>query len=74
MSVTDKKRHSSKKVVFEDYLDIGYNYRLTDIQAAIGRVQLKRLPAIIARRRILAKNYFELFNESNDIIMPHEPI
>ena len=36
---------------------LGYNYRLTDIQAAIGREQLKRLPAMVARRRELAARY-----------------
>ena len=74
MSISDKKRHSSKTIVFEDHLELGYNYRLTDIQAAVGRVQLKKLSEIITRRRKLAKNYFDLFSNSNSIILPHEPI
>ena len=44
MSVPDTVRHSSQEVVFESYPELGFNYRLTDIQAAIGREQLKRLP------------------------------
>ena len=40
-------RHCSPQVVFEDYLVIGYNYRMTDIQAAIGRKQLERLPQLV---------------------------
>jgi dTDP-4-amino-4,6-dideoxygalactose transaminase len=44
MSVPDTTRHASKRVVFEEYNEIGFNYRLTDLQAAIGRVQLQRLP------------------------------
>ena len=44
MSVPDTVRHGSPQVIFEDYLAVGFNYRMTDIQAAIGRKQLKRLP------------------------------
>src|SRR5918996_3492545 len=51
MSVSDTARHGSREVVFEAYTELGYNYRLTDVQAAIGREQLKRLPALVARRR-----------------------
>lgn len=57
MSVNDQKRHQSNAVVFEEYTEIGFNYRLTDIQAAIGRCQLQRLPVMIARRRDLAEKY-----------------
>jgi dTDP-4-amino-4,6-dideoxygalactose transaminase len=51
MSVPDTVRHGSTQVVFESYPWVGYNYRMTDIQAAVGREQLKRLPGIVARRR-----------------------
>ena len=44
MSVPDTVRHGSATVIFEDYPVRGYNYRMTDMQAAIGREQLKRLP------------------------------
>src|SRR4029077_7749671 len=37
MSVPDTVRHASAEVVFESYPVLGFNYRLTDIQAAIGR-------------------------------------
>ena len=37
MSVPDTKRHSAKEVIFESYDVLGYNYRMTDIQAAVGR-------------------------------------
>ena len=39
---------------------VGFNYRMTDIQAAVGREQLKRLPEIVAHRRALAARYAEL--------------
>ena len=38
----------------EEYLEVGFNYRMTDIQAAVGLVQLGRLDEIVARRRELA--------------------
>ena len=57
MNVSDVARHSSRQVVFESYDEVGYNYRMTDIQAAVGRVQLSRLGAIIDRRRFLAQRY-----------------
>jgi perosamine synthetase len=57
MSVPDTVRHASTRVIAESYPILGFNYRLTDIQAAIGREQLKRLPEIIARRRELGARY-----------------
>ncbi|HEY1303464.1 MAG TPA: DegT/DnrJ/EryC1/StrS family aminotransferase [Vicinamibacterales bacterium] len=57
MSVPDTVRHASAQVIFEEYAVAGFNYRMTDVQAAIGRVQLSRLPAIVARRRELAARY-----------------
>jgi dTDP-4-amino-4,6-dideoxygalactose transaminase len=57
MTVSDTVRHASNKVVFESYSDVGYNYRMTDIQAAIGREQLKRLPEIIRHRQATATRY-----------------
>jgi dTDP-4-amino-4,6-dideoxygalactose transaminase len=60
MSVSAAERHASDKPVLEQYLETGYNYRMTDIQAAIGLVQLDRLAALVARRRELAQRYRSL--------------
>jgi dTDP-4-amino-4,6-dideoxygalactose transaminase len=57
MTVSDAARHSSSQVVFEEYAVPAYNYRMTDIQAAIGRVQLSRLSTIVERRRALVAVY-----------------
>jgi len=73
MSVPDTVRHSSPTVVFESYPELGFNYRLTDIQAAIGREQLKRLPEAIAQRRKLAAQYRELLADIPGLILPSEP-
>jgi dTDP-4-amino-4,6-dideoxygalactose transaminase len=73
MSVSDSRRHSSSEVIFEAYPVQGYNYRMTDIQAAIGREQLKRLPDIIARRRALAERYREALDGLEGVTPPFEP-
>ncbi|PZV11946.1 MAG: aminotransferase DegT [Pseudanabaena sp.] len=73
MSVADTVRHGSKQVIFESYPILGYNYRITDIQAAVGREQLKRLPAIIERRRYLAQRYNEFLANIDGLKVPTEP-
>jgi dTDP-4-amino-4,6-dideoxygalactose transaminase len=74
MSVPDTVRHASGKVIFENYPAPGYNYRLTDVQAAIGREQLKRLPEIVRSRRSLAENYKKLLAaECPGVKPPEEP-
>jgi dTDP-4-amino-4,6-dideoxygalactose transaminase len=60
MNVSAAARHTSGTPVIERYLETGFNYRMTDIQAAIGLVQLGRLDAIVRRRRALAARYQEL--------------
>ena len=50
MTVPDTVRHGSSQVIFESYETEAFNYRLTDIQAAVGIEQLKRLPEIVSRR------------------------
>jgi dTDP-4-amino-4,6-dideoxygalactose transaminase len=60
MSVSAADRHASGRNSVEEYAETAFNYRLTDIQAAMGLVQLRRLPAIVARRRELAARYTAL--------------
>ncbi len=73
MSVPDTVRHGSRRVIFEDYLIVGFNYRMTDIQAAVGRMQLKRLPELVARRRTVAARYGELLGNLEGLRLPAEP-
>jgi perosamine synthetase len=70
MSVNDQQRHQSQSVVFEEYLEVGFNYRLTDIQAAIGRCQLARLPQMVVRRRELAEIYRAKLGRIGDLGLP----
>jgi len=73
MSVPDTVRHQSSEVTFEEYPIVGFNYRLTDIQAAIGREQVRRLPSLVARRRELAERYQSAFRACPAIEAPVEP-
>jgi dTDP-4-amino-4,6-dideoxygalactose transaminase len=73
MSVPDTVRHGSAQVIFEQYPVFGFNYRMTDIQAAIGREQLKRLDAIVATRRARAARYSERLRAMPGIVVPAEP-
>src|SRR3954453_11017873 len=57
MSASAAERHASGSVAPEQYLEPGFNFRMTDVQAAIGLVQLTRLDAMVARRRELADRY-----------------
>lgn len=74
MSVPDTVRHGSPQVIFESYETEAFNYRLTDIQAAVGIEQLRRLPEIVGRRRALAERYHHrLAAEVPEIAPPVEP-
>jgi perosamine synthetase len=73
MGVPDAVRHGSKEVIFEEYTAPGFNYRLTDLQAAVGREQLKRLPAMVARRREQAAYYTSLLQRIEGARPPAEP-
>jgi perosamine synthetase len=73
MSVPDTVRHGSNQVIFETHPVLGYNYRMTDIQAAVGREQLRRLPGIVARRREIGEIYKQLLASAQWIGLPQEP-
>jgi dTDP-4-amino-4,6-dideoxygalactose transaminase len=73
MNIPDTVRHETNQVIFESYSEAGFNYRMTDIQAAVGREQLKRLPHMIDRRRYLAKRYRDLLDPIPGLGLPYEP-
>lgn len=60
MDISAAARHASHQPVIEHYLELGFNFRMTDVQAAIGLVQLGKLGQLIARRRMLARRYQQL--------------
>jgi len=57
MSISDTERHEGNDIVFEEYLTTAYNYRMTDIQAAVGLAQLKKIPEAVKARRELVSFY-----------------
>ena len=60
MDLSAAARHASRQPVIEHYVELGFNFRMTDIQAAVGLVQLSKLDQLIARRRVLAQRYRRL--------------
>jgi dTDP-4-amino-4,6-dideoxygalactose transaminase len=53
-----------------DVVDLGYNYRCTELTAALGMIQLEKLPAANARRRAVAMRYRELLSQTPGISLP----
>jgi perosamine synthetase len=73
MSLSDFTRHGMSPTVFESYPEIGYNYRITDIQAGIGLAQLDRLDDILARRRAVADRYQRALANHRAFVPPYVP-
>jgi perosamine synthetase len=70
MSVSDLARHRAENVMFEQYHELGYNYRMTDMQAAIGVEQMRRLDTIIERRRDVAWRYAQALGGLEGLWLP----
>ncbi len=73
MNVSAADRHASAQPVLEAYLETAYNYRMTDIQAAVGLVQLGRLAGLVAQRRALAARYQELLAGIDGLVPVRDP-
>ncbi|MGZ4452318.1 MAG: DegT/DnrJ/EryC1/StrS family aminotransferase [Nocardioides sp.] len=73
MSVSAADRHGSVLAPPEEYGEIGFNYRMTDLQAAVGLVQLGRLPEAVARRRELAAVYAKAIDEIDGLRAVADP-
>jgi perosamine synthetase len=63
MNVSAADRHKAGKAIVERYLEVGFNYRMTDLQAAVGIVQLGRLADLITGRRAMAARYHALLRD-----------
>lgn len=73
-SISEEARHgSSAPYLLPDFEHLGFNFRMTDLQGAIGLVQMKRLPALIKDRQLGASIYNEAFKEIEWIKLPKIP-
>ena len=73
MDISAADRHRSRQPVIERYTEVGFNFRMTDVQAAIGLVQLRKLAQMVARRRVLAQRYQELLSGVPGLLMADDP-
>ncbi|WP_248580521.1 DegT/DnrJ/EryC1/StrS family aminotransferase [Nocardioides sp. InS609-2] len=73
MSVSAADRHSQVLAPPEEYAEIGFNFRMTDLQAAVGIVQLGRLPEVVDRRRAIAASYAMAVDEIDGLRIVVDP-
>jgi perosamine synthetase len=73
MNVSAADRHRSRQPVIEHYTEVGFNFRMTDVQAAIGLVQLRKLESLVARRRDLALRYRHLLSDIPGLRIIEDP-
>jgi perosamine synthetase len=73
MSVSDLERHRADRTSIESYEEIGYNFRLSDLHAAVGIVQLGRLDELLRRRRAIAARYGAALRQSAVVELPACP-
>jgi dTDP-4-amino-4,6-dideoxygalactose transaminase len=73
MDVSAAARHASVLAPAEQYVEVGYNYRMTDLQAAVGLVQLGKLPEVVARRREIAAGYSKQIDEIDGLRAVTDP-
>jgi perosamine synthetase len=73
MSISDLVRHNARSTLYESYEVVGYNYRLTDLQAALGIRQMEHIEDFIERRRAIATRYNEEFSGIEEIALLTPP-
>lgn len=73
MLTSDLERHNSKKITREKYSEVGFNFRMSDIQAAVGIEQMKKLNLLLKKRSLVAKRYNDAFSKNKLITPPYVP-
>lgn len=69
-SVSDLTKHRATSIVVERYPEVGYNFRMTNLQGAVGVAQMQKLDWILARRRALGDRYTAAFRNTPALIPP----
>jgi len=72
-SISDLVRHKARGALVQQYYDVGYNYRMTDIQAAVGLVQFGKIQAILEKRARQARRYDEALAAWDEVVPPYVP-
>src|SRR5207245_10469705 len=70
---SDLDRHKADRPIIEEYHDLGFNYRMTDIQASIGLVQLRRLDELLRIRVAKAERYNAELARIRGLEVPYTP-
>ena len=73
MSVSDLERHHADHVIVERYPDIGFNFRLSDLHAAVGLAQLRKLDQFLSARRAIAARYDAALRDIEEVESPYIP-
>ena len=73
MSVSDLDRHKADRPILEEYDELGFNYRMTDIQASIGLVQIRRLDELLKIRVAKADRYGRELADLTKVRTPYSP-
>jgi UDP-4-amino-4,6-dideoxy-N-acetyl-beta-L-altrosamine transaminase len=66
-----KKNYNTRSPWYYEMQELGYNYRITDLQCALGLNQLRKLERFVTRRRMIAKRYNEAFAQSPYLVTPY---
>jgi len=72
-SVSDLVRHKAEGAIIADYPEPGFNIRMTDMQGALGVIQMARLPWLLQERRRLARRYDLALSQLEEIQIPWTP-
>lgn len=73
MSVSDLDRHLAEHAIVESYPEVGWNFRLSDLHAAVGIAQLAKLDELLARRRAIAARYAAALGSDARVEPPFVP-
>jgi dTDP-4-amino-4,6-dideoxygalactose transaminase len=73
MDVSDLARHAARDVVIETYPERGFNFRMTDMQAALGLCQLEVLDTVLTKREALAQRYTAALRRLPGLEPPYDP-